>query len=163
MTNIQTGYLKTKNGNQLMTTVPYPIGAIYLSVDAINPRELFGGTWEQIKDRFLLACGDNYDNGATGGNITHTHTINGHTHGYGSLYAALQCAGTSGLLYRTKTGVSYTPNEKKADLGAGSTYTTARTEGIQVYGTTGGSGTLTTNSVDIMPPYLAVYVWKRTA
>lgn len=48
MTNIQSGYLKTKNGIQLMTTVPYPIGAIYLSVDNANPSKLFGGTWEQI-------------------------------------------------------------------------------------------------------------------
>lgn len=55
MTNIQSGYLKTKNGIQLMTTVPYPIGAIYLSVDNTNPSKLFGGTWEQIaKGRTLV-------------------------------------------------------------------------------------------------------------
>lgn len=46
MTNIQTGYLKTRNDVQLMTTVPYPIGAIYLSVDATDPSNLFGGKWE---------------------------------------------------------------------------------------------------------------------
>ncbi len=55
MTNIQSGYLKTKNGVQLMTTVPYPIGAIYLSVDSTNPSKLFGGTWQQIaKGRTLV-------------------------------------------------------------------------------------------------------------
>ena len=60
MTNIQSGYLKTKNGIQLMTTVPYPIGAIYLSVDNTNPSKLFGGTWEQIaKGRTLVGVDTN--------------------------------------------------------------------------------------------------------
>lgn len=48
-----------------MSTNPYPIGAIYLSVDNTNLGELFGGEWEQIKDRFLLACENAYTNGTT--------------------------------------------------------------------------------------------------
>jgi len=53
MGSIQTGYLKTKNGNQLFTTVPYPVGAIYLSVDATEPSKLFGGTWERMSGGYL--------------------------------------------------------------------------------------------------------------
>ena len=34
----------------------YPICSIYLSVTETNPSSLFGGTWEQIKDKFLLSC-----------------------------------------------------------------------------------------------------------
>lgn len=45
----------------------YPVGSIYLSVNATSPAELFGGTWEQIKDTFLLASGDTYEAGSTGG------------------------------------------------------------------------------------------------
>ena len=50
----------------------YPIGSIYMSVNNTNPSNLFGGTWERIKDRFLLACGDTYTNGSVGGetNVT---------------------------------------------------------------------------------------------
>ena len=33
----------------------YPVGSIYMSVSNTSPETLFGGTWEQIKDRFLLA------------------------------------------------------------------------------------------------------------
>jgi len=69
----------------------YPVGSIYMSVNSTNPSELFGGTWEQIKDRFLLSKGDTYTtNGATGGASTvaltnaqmprHTHTQNAHNH-----------------------------------------------------------------------------------
>ena len=53
------------------TDLIYPIGAIYLSVSATNPAILFGGKWEQIKDRFLLAAGDTYAIGTTGGDIAH--------------------------------------------------------------------------------------------
>lgn len=39
----------------------YPIGAIYMSMNSTDPGELFGGTWEQIKDVFLVAEGDSGD------------------------------------------------------------------------------------------------------
>ena len=57
------------------TDLIYPIGAIYLSVSATNPAILFGGKWEQIKDRFLLAAGDTYAIGTIGGEATHKLTI----------------------------------------------------------------------------------------
>lgn len=63
----------------------YPIGSIYMSVNNLNPSEVFGGTWEQIKDKFLLSSGDNYDLGDTGGEATHTLTaaeLPSHNHSY---------------------------------------------------------------------------------
>lgn len=45
----------------------YPIGSIYMSVNSTSPAALFGGTWEQLKDRFLLGAGDSYAPGTTGG------------------------------------------------------------------------------------------------
>lgn len=45
----------------------YPIGSVYISTNNINPSNLFGGTWSQIKDSFLLACGNIYANGSVGG------------------------------------------------------------------------------------------------
>ena len=75
----------THTSNQvtdLINTI-YPVGSIYMSVNSTNPSVLFGGTWEQIKDTFLLATGDTYANGSTGGEATHTLTENempSHTH-----------------------------------------------------------------------------------
>lgn len=55
----------------------YPVGSIYMSVNNVSPATLFGfGTWEQIKDTFLLACGDTYSNADTGGASTVTLTTN---------------------------------------------------------------------------------------
>ena len=67
--------LMIKPGLALLN-IMYPVGSIYMSVNNTNPSTLFGGTWSQIKDRFLLACGDTYSNGSTGGEATHTLTVN---------------------------------------------------------------------------------------
>ena len=34
----------------------YPVGSYYWSSNATSPSTLFGGTWEQVKDRFVLAA-----------------------------------------------------------------------------------------------------------
>ena len=83
-----------------VTDIIYPIGSLYWSSKSTNPASLFGGSWVQIKDRFILACGDTYTTqGATGGASTvtlslsnmpsHSHTftpsgnisMNAHSHG----------------------------------------------------------------------------------
>ena len=44
-----------------------------MSFNSTEPSILFGGTQERIKDRFILAAGDSYTAGATGGETTHEH------------------------------------------------------------------------------------------
>ena len=72
------------NGKPLLNLV-YPVGSIYWSSNNTNPGTLFGGTWTQIKDRFILAAGDSYSNGATGGAATVTLTVSNmpsHSHSF---------------------------------------------------------------------------------
>ena len=124
----------------------YPVGSIYLSVNSTDPSTIFGGTWEQIKDQFLLSAGDTYTAGATGGEATHTLTINempSHSH---NVTWQDNCppwvqAGGYGQVTPTATG-----NANKINLG-----------GLSINGTGGGQ------AHNNMPPYLVVYVWKRTA
>lgn len=52
----------------------YPVGSIYMSANNVNPTTLFGGTWEQITGRFLLASSSNRAAGATGGAETVSYT-----------------------------------------------------------------------------------------
>jgi len=62
----------------------YPVGAIYISASAVNPSQLFGGTWEQVQGKFLLSASANYPAGTTGGEASHTLTTSempSHTHG----------------------------------------------------------------------------------
>lgn len=83
--------MPASNANLSILNTVYPVGAIYLTVNATNPGLLFGGTWERITNRFLLAAGDGHDAGTTGGAETvtldatqipgHTHTVPAHAHG----------------------------------------------------------------------------------
>lgn len=55
----------------------HPVGSLYWTSSNENPATTFGGgTWTQIKDKFILAAGDTYSNGGTGGAATVTLTAN---------------------------------------------------------------------------------------
>lgn len=77
---------EVKNNKQKIDAIVdkiYPIGSIYMSVNATSPSTLFGGTWVKIEGRFLLGSGGGYSLGAAGGEATHTLTIDempSHTH-----------------------------------------------------------------------------------
>ena len=116
----------------------YPVGSIYMSTNSMSPAELFGGTWEQLKDTFLLAAGDTYTAGSTGGEAQHTLTIAempSHDHAAGNNIQFV----TSG-----------SPAEWNIATGSQNYHAVANTT------STGGS-----QPHNNMPPYLAVYAWKR--
>ena len=136
----------------------YPVGSIYMSVNEANPGDLIGGTWERIKDQFLLSAGDTYAAGNTGGSadsvvVSHTHAQTAHSHGFeggdkvwttasGSAEPGNQISGTA----------KYYAATAKKDY-SWRTRTTGETAKIQATGVDGTGKN--------MPPYLAVYVWKR--
>ena len=68
---------------QAIVDLIYPIGSIYMSVNSTSPATLFGGTWVQLKDGFLVSAGYNsIAAGATGGSkdaivVSHDHTFTG--------------------------------------------------------------------------------------
>ena len=138
-------FLKEVNVAQLV----YPVGAIYMSTVATNPKTLFGfGTWEQIKDTFLLAAGTTYTGGSTGGEATH------------SLSQAEMPAHYHTIFYGNNSGDYYT-----AEIGFPAIMTS---NGANVTKSWGAEMCRTADKGDSeahnnMPPYLAVYVWKRTA
>jgi len=124
--------------NQSICNLIYPVGSIYMSINATNPSALFGGTWEQLQDRFLLGSGSTYVNGTTGGEATHTLTI-----------AEMPNHGHKNFLYSSPGGTNFT-------AGSGGGGSTAESRFLQP--TTGGD-----QPHNNMPPYLVVNMWKRTA
>lgn len=115
----------------------YPVGAIYMSTQNINPGTLFTGVWTKIEGRFLLSSSSTYSAGSTGGEETHTLSINempNHSHNAGS-------------------GSAFQVYEGNIGFAKGNYYTRGNQSNT---GTIGGS-----QAHNNMPPYLVVHVWKR--
>lgn len=129
----------------------YPVGSIYMSVNSADPGTLFGGTWQQIKDRFLLSAGDTYAAGNTGGSAKAT--LPSHTHTFGSggynLWVAKKGKGS------TEPGNQISGDAKYYAAATGGS--TANYKWLSSVDSKGVSDVSQAN----MPPYLAVYVWQR--
>lgn len=143
------------SGKTLLDTV-YPVGAVYISASSASPASLFGGTWEQIQNRFLLAAGSSYTAGKTGGAKTVTLTENqipSHAHTFKN--------GSYTWLWGVKSGLTTPVSIPGANASA--QYATSN-ELITDQGVWNGTNnTGGGKSHNNMPPYLVVYVWKRTA
>ena len=150
------GNISGKPTNAEFGLKAYPVGSIYLSVNSTNPKDLFGGTWQQLSNRFLVGVGSSYSNGKTGGASSYTpkgsvgsHTLTldeipKHSHqvlgGWG--------AGSKGDgCFRTDQNNPNVWWQATGNQGGGKGHN---------HGFTGTAQT-------ILPPYLAVYMWKRTA
>lgn len=163
----------------------YPIGTLYWSSKPTNPSTLFGGTWKRIKDKFILAAGDNYEVNETGGNETVTLTeknLPSHTHSF-TPKGTITLADTS----HSHSGGMTLPEVVPIGFGEGIHVISgfhkvqslfddnARYKSITVNptsqshshtftgstGTTGSKGD--SNAFSIMPPYETKYCWERTA
>ena len=116
----------------------YPVGSIYLSVTDTDPATLFGGTWERIGGRFLIGADDTYAAGSTGGEAEHTLTIDEmpkHNHGIDNYNTAGNT--TPFLTVQAQDKVGFGNNIQTMYAGGGKAHNN-------------------------MPPYLSVYMWKRT-
>lgn len=140
-------------GGKSLLDMVYPVGSIYLSVSGTDPQTLFGGTWARLEDVFLLAAGETYEAGSVGGEATHKLTVpempshdhpisgNGNASALGTTYNALVMQGSA------------YPSEPA--LARGADYSN---NGYAYINKRGGD-----QPHNNMPPYLAVYTWKRTA
>lgn len=155
-----TAWVKSK-----MLDFIYPVGSIYMSVNNVSPQTFLGGTWVALQDRFLIGAGHSYAVNATGGATTHTLTVNempSHTHTF------------QGTSIGNHTHTIYSTFHLDNYVGGGGSYMDfirpmagAQNTISSVAGASGVSGSIAASGGNqahsIMNPYLAVYMWKRTA
>lgn len=154
------------NGTSYLKTV-YPVGAIYISTSSTSPGLLFGGSWTQIKGRFLVSTGYNAKNTATffgslsantinipagelGGEVKHTLNINEipkHQHDIAK--------GSSSTGGQTNFPTWHARFNVRSSYGSYSDQTTTAPNAMGTRYVGGGT------SHNNMPPYLSVYMWKR--
>ena len=126
----------------------YPVGSIYVSTSAtFNPNTTWGGTWiKTANGRCLIGANDTYPIGSTGGYEKHTHSAN-------NMFAKVSPYGTGFAMNILPTAawrsdwtfaVSNATQEHRDNNYA-----------VRVEGTTAEASN--------MQPYLAVYIWERTA
>jgi hypothetical protein len=149
-------FFQTAGTNFVLDNV-YPIGSIYMNVNSTNPGTLFGGTWEQIQGKFLLGMSSSYPAGSQGGEASHTLTTEempSHRHNPANE------AGYYGFI--TNSQKAFSIGDMGSQSGSGRYYPYASAvfdiSRNTLTGTTGGG-----KSHNNMPPYLSIYIWKRTA
>lgn len=113
-----------------------------------SPQNFLGGTWVKIEGQFLLGASSGYTVNVTGGEATHqltTDEIPSHIH----IISRIEPGGFGGNYMVLSTG------SKSANY-----WDSSKKNGIPnaTMDSSGGS-----KSHNNMPPYLAVYIWKRTA
>lgn len=166
---------------QSVTIEAYPIGSIYMSVNEVDPADIFGGIWEKIENKFLLGASTSYPNGSTGGKAQTTLTISNmpnHKHQYDKAVSVAghalttnempahnhQITGVKGSTKGTVSGTQTddilvgTETQGTSQVGGGAEHTHDLNTSTPYTGAA-GSGQSFTN----MPPYLAVNVWYRVA
>ena len=124
--------------SQEILNIIYPIGSVYISTNSTSPATLFGGSWKQLEGVFPLACSTSYPAGTTGGEANHKLTVDEmprHNHN-AYLYGGSLASAPGRLLFETAAGQEFYNSIKS----------------------TGGD-----KPHNNMPPYLAVYMWYRTA
>ena len=137
-------FFQTIGSNFVLDNV-YPVGSIYMNVNSTNPGTLFGGTWEQIQGKFLLGMSSSYPAGSQGGEDTHTLTESE----LPSIAPKL-CVGTNSNEWLGYINTNASKSNNLATIGY--------KDGTALTVPFGGG-----QAHNNMPPYLSVYIWKRTA
>ena len=155
-------------GGRTLLDLLYPVGALYLSAATTDPGTVLGGTWQRIQDRFLLAAGESYAAGSTGGQAQRTLTADQlppHTHRVSGYTDAQEMSHSHSLPNIAQGGSGSGAYAESWGGGSGSrslytdAYSNTHNHSLDLTTQSSGGG----QAIDMMPPYLAVYVWQRVS
>lgn len=125
-----------------------PVGKLWGSDDPTSPASIVGGTWERIRDRFILAAGDTYAAGSTGGKENVTLSNRNLPKDMGQIRVITWKDSKSYATGIVSVRAEHTDKTMSNGQDCGS-----------YIWSFGGSG----EKISILPPYATAYIWKRIA
>lgn len=142
--------LKDENNNEVYPN-PFPVGAIYMSLDSRNPSFIFGGTWERFsKGRVIVGVDESQNEFKTPGKTGGSKYMQKHYH----------------------RGISFgvtEPSEQDVMV----SYVGGRSNRIALEWSRPGTVGNSTSNINTysegqgdsenLQPYIAVYIWHRVA
>lgn len=146
----------------------FPVGYIYMSTSSTSPASLFGGTWQQITERFLFAASQLNEDGTVNEDAAYlagevdgeaTHTLSESEAPYKKYGMGVRPFDSGSNTDLTVYGSTNVTTSHLNDWG---TWYGLKTGGVSrnyytwVTWNYGGDG-----AHNNMPPYLVVYIWQR--
>lgn len=144
-----------------LLSVIYPVGSVYLSINAASPAGIIGGTWEKVSGYYLLT-GD--DSQVTGGSDTISWT-------YGvdflSYFGEIVNFNQNGYecymgLWNENSNMFYSGEREHLEPMVG-VVNSSTTGAITDVSNARHEGITTTITKDLKPSYYTVHCWVRTA
>lgn len=151
----------------------YPVGAVYITYNNVNPGTFLGGTWERFgQGRTLIGEGTGNDGtdsqtftaNSTGGEYKHYHAVQvGYTIMYGAVTNGIETKAIMVAKLADDSGWAEAVN----DTGYGTTQKINKSieygfKDISNNYAGARSSTGTTSKSSTVQPYITVYFWKRT-
>lgn len=142
---------------KLILNVIYPVGSIYVSMNSTNPKDIVGGTWTQITNRFLY-CKSTTSKQTGGSTTTGGHKLTAKESGVGShkhtsvKYILVDTGSQEQGWWGGEIKNYYSSDYKTAPWPVENAMNAASSDAEQ-------SHTHPQN----LPPYITCYAWYRTA
>lgn len=135
---------------------PYEIGDILITGNSTNPSTRYSGTtWEQITGRFIIGADGTHEVDTTGGSGSKVIEIQNLPDHYHNIATSNTTSSDGGFFpqwhLKVTPGTGGTTNENSSGK-----FSASQTGGISY-------GLKYSTPLDIMPPYIAKYIWIRTA
>ena len=142
--------------SNLKNKCPYEVGDLLITGNATNPTTRYPGTtWEQITGRFIIGADGTHEVDTTGGSGSKVIEIQNLPDHYHNIATSNTTSSNGGFFpqwhLKVTPGTGGTTNENSSGK-----FSASQTGGISY-------GLKYSTPLDIMPPYIAKYIWIRTA